>query len=68
MYKLKLVRSQNDISVSSTGNVILLAVRLILNYLTSIIRPSLEYYSSVWDPFQAKYISAIKSVQKLAAK
>ena len=35
---------------------------------TSVILPKLEYCSSVWDPHQAKYISELESVQKLACR
>ena len=34
----------------------------------AIIRPKLEYCSSVWDPYQRKYIQKIEMVQRRAAR
>ena len=35
---------------------------------TSLVRPTLEYASSVWDPFQNKNILAIEMIQRRAAR
>ena len=35
---------------------------------TSLVQPKLEYASVVWDPFLKKYISALESVQRNAAR
>ena len=34
----------------------------------ALVRPILEYTSSVWDPFQASHISKIEAVQRKAAR
>ena len=34
----------------------------------AIVRPKLEYYSSVWDPHQQKYIDKLEMIQRRAAR
>ena len=34
----------------------------------SLVRPSLEYSSAVWDPFRQKYINKLEKIQRSAAK
>ena len=57
------IKSQQNIRILETEHRLQLSSRYI-----SLVRPHLEYASSVWDPFRKCHINALEMVQRKAAR